>query len=110
MRTIILSLFSFFINIQFLSAQVITATPSLPKASDEVTITFNATLGNGGLANFTGDVYAHTGVLVEGTTTWQYVKGTWGNNTTQPKLTRTGTNTYTLTLTPSIKEFYATRW
>ena len=107
-RIILLSIcLLFFANAPLLLAQVITTTPTLPKACDEVVVTFDATLGNGGLANYTGDVYAHTGVLVEGTTTWQYVKGTWGNNTTQPKLTRTGTNTYTLTLTPSIKEFYA---
>lgn len=104
---LLLTLLCSFVAINISSAQVITTTPTLPKAGDEVVVTFDATLGNGGLANYTGDVYAHTGVLVEGTTTWQYVKGTWGNNTTQPKLTRTGTNTYTLTLTPSIKEFYA---
>lgn len=87
--------------------QVITCNPPLPTASDAVVITFDATQGGGGLANYTGDVYAHTGVKIQGVETWQYVIGAWGNNTTQPKLTRTGTNTYTLSISPSIRSFYS---
>lgn len=84
----------------------ITANPVLPTNTDQVVITFDAAQGGHGLINYTGDVYTHTGVKIEGSTNWQYVKGTWGNNSTQPKLTRTGTNTYTLTISPSIKQFY----
>lgn len=82
----------------------ITANPALPTDAEQVVITFDATITS--LLNYTGDVYAHTGVKVEGITTWQYVIGTWGVNTTQPKLTRTGTNTYTLTISPSIRQYY----
>jgi 1,4-alpha-glucan branching enzyme len=82
----------------------ITTSPALPTASDEVVITFDASSSN--LAGYTGDVYAHTGVKVEGNTQWQYVIGSWGNNTTQPKLTRVATNKYTLTITPSVRAFY----
>ena len=84
----------------------ITSSPALPTASNEVVITFDATQGNGNLAGYTGDIYAHTGVKTEGNSTWQYVIGTWGNNSTQPKLTRVSANIYTLTITPSIREFY----
>jgi len=87
-------------------AQVITVSPTLPTDQDAVVVTFDATQGNAALMNYTGDVYAHTGVKVEGNTSWAYVIGTWGNNSTQPKLTRTETNTYTLTITPSIRAFY----
>ena len=87
-------------------AAQITAEPSLPTASDEVVITFDATLGSGNLAGYTGDVYAHTGVIVEGSSDWQYVIGSWGNNSTQPKLTRVDDDTYTLTISPSIRDFY----
>jgi len=38
------------------------------------------------LATYTGTIYAHTGVTLNGTA-WQNVKGTWANNTTQPALT-----------------------
>lgn len=88
------------------NAQVITANPSMPTDANQVVITFDASQGGKGLINYTGDVYTHTGVYVDGIATWSYIKGTWGNNSTQPKLTRTGTNTYTLTISPSIREFY----
>ncbi len=88
-------------------SQIITTFPVLPTDAEQVTITFDASqASNQSLLNYTGDVYAHTGVKVEGITTWQYVKGTWGTNTTQPKLTRTGTNTYTLSISPSIRQYY----
>ena len=89
-----------------IEAQVIVVNPALPTDADQVTITFDASKATRkDLLNYTGDVYAHTGVKVDGLT-WQHIKGTWGINTTQPKLTRTGTNTYTLTISPSIREFY----
>ena len=84
----------------------ITSNPPLPTANDEVVITFDATQGNGNLAGYTGDVYTHTGVKIEGEPNWQFVIGTWGNNTTQPKLTRIETNLYELTITPSIRQYY----
>ncbi|MGE0076628.1 MAG: alpha-amylase family glycosyl hydrolase [Bacteroidales bacterium] len=88
-------------------SQVITVSPTLPTASNAVFVTFDATeASKTDLLNYTGDVYVHTGVKIEGNTEWQYVIGTWGNNSTQPKLTRTGTNTYTLSISPSIREFY----
>jgi len=86
------------------NAQVITVNPSLPTDADQVVVTFNA--AGTALNNYNGDVYAHTGVKVQGSSSWQYVIGTWGNNTTQPKLTRTGANTFTLTISPSIRQYY----
>lgn len=94
-------------GILFSFSQAITVDPELPTDADEVTVTFDATKASrADLVNYSGDIYAHTGVKVEGVTDWQYVIGDWGDNTTQPKLTRTGTNTYTLSITPSIREFY----
>ncbi len=89
-----------------LRAQTITSTPTLPTASDSVTIVFNAT--GTPLENYTGTVYTHTGVILEGSSSWQYVIGTWGNNSTQPGLTRISANTYQLKITPSVKAFYST--
>jgi len=101
-------LFILFIYLAFaLKAQPITVTPALPTDADAVTIIFDATKASRtDLVGYTGEVYVHTGVKVEGNTSWQYVIGSWGNNTTQPKLTRTGTNTYQLTISPSIRQFY----
>ncbi len=96
----------FFFTIFGLSAQPITVTPALPTDADSVTVTFDATKATRtDLVGYTGDVYVHTGVTANGVE-WQYVIGTWGNNPTQPKLTRTGTNTYQLVISPSIRQFY----
>lgn len=86
-----------------LKAQISTD-PGIPTANAAVTITFNA--AGTGLAGYTGDVYAHTGVTIEGVGRWQHVIETWGNNTTQPKLTNIGTGLYKLEITPSINEYY----
>ena len=86
----------------FLKAQVST-TPSIPTANDAITITFDATGTE--LANYSGTVYAHTGVTLNGSK-WQKVKGTWGNNTTQPALTRISTNSYQLIITPNVTTYY----
>jgi len=73
--------------------------PVFPTQTDELTIYFHADKGNQGLKDFTGDVYAHTGVITNLSTSssdWKHVIGTWGNNTTQPKLTYQGNNTFKL--------------
>lgn len=92
------------LSLAFSAHSQISTSPALPTASDEVVITFDASSSD--LAGYTGDVYAHTGVRIEGSTTWRYVIGNWGSNTTQPKLTRTSTNTYTLNITPTVREYY----
>lgn len=81
----------------------ITVNPTLPTDAEQVVITFNASSTS--LNNYTGDIYAHTGVSI-GSNKWQNVIGSWANNATQPKLTRTGTNTYTLTISPNIRQYY----
>ena len=58
----------------------ITTEPQFPIDSDEVLITFDAT--GTALENYTGDLYTHTGVILEGSNSWQYVIGNWGNNQT----------------------------
>lgn len=85
-------------------AQIITTQPAFPTADEAVTITFNAT--GTPLAGHTGDVYTHTGVNIQGVGNWQHVIGSWGNNQTQPQLTRIATNIYTLQITPTIRQFY----
>ncbi len=92
-----------------LMAQV-TMNPPLPTAAGQVVLTFDAT--GTPLAGHTGNLYAHTGVTIQGAANpadngrWKYVIGSWGNNITQPQFTRTGPNTYHLTLGPSIRQFY----
>ncbi len=88
-------------------AQSVSTTPAIPIATNTVTITFDATGSE--LEGYTGDIYAHTGVLTSassGNSDWKHVIGAWGNNSTQPKLTRLSTNTYELQITPNINTFY----
>jgi 1,4-alpha-glucan branching enzyme len=81
-------------------SQIVTTVPTYPTQYDSITVYFDASLpGATALLNYTGVVYAHTGVITDlGGTVWQHVIGTWGNNTTQPALTRINTNLYKLTI------------
>jgi len=81
----------------------VTTDPVFPAADDPVTIYLDAT--GTGLEGYTGDVYTHSGVTVDGNQ-WQNVIGSWGNNTNQPMLTNVGTDLYELEITPSIRDFY----
>jgi 1,4-alpha-glucan branching enzyme len=93
-----------------LTAQVITLSPALPTDLDSVTIVFDASQGNKGLMDYPGDVYAHTGVITSNSTSysdWRYVRAGWGVNIPSCKLTRLDANRYSLTIKPSVREFYA---
>lgn len=108
------SLVSFFIAGLLLvfpdsGAQIITTDPAIPVAGEPVTITYDATLGSAGLKDYTGDVYAHTGVLTDkssGGSDWRYVKTDWGENSADTKLTRVADNLYTLEITPAVRDYY----
>jgi glycosidase len=92
-----------------LGAQIITTIPALPTANQGVTIYYDATKGNQGLKDYTGDVYAHTGVITTESTSggdWKHVIAPWDQNIAKAKMTRLTTNLYSLSITPSIKDFY----
>lgn len=98
-----------FFLISFGGIAQITSNPTLPTDNKPVTITFDATQGTAGLKDFTGDVYAHTGVITDKSSSssdWKYIIAPWNVNTGKAKMTRTGTNTYTLEITPDIRTFY----
>ena len=72
----------------------------------EVTITYDATKGNGALASATA-VYAHTGLITAAsanTGDWKNVIGTWGS-TSQPALTKNADGKWELVI-PNIYTFY----
>lgn len=81
----------------------VTTVPSPPVATGPVTINFNKT--GTPLASYTGIIYAHIGLTVDGVA-WSNVKGTWGNNTTQPALTLVSGTTYKLDLTPNLYSYF----
>jgi 1,4-alpha-glucan branching enzyme len=78
--------------------QIVVTVPATPTENDSITVYFDATQdGAEELLNYTGTVYAHTGVTTN-LQVWGYVIGDWGNNTNQPALTRDSTNHYHLTI------------
>jgi len=90
-------------------AQVVTSDPVFPVASGSVVITFHADQGDMGLKDYTGDdVYAYTGVITDQSNgAWAYVlQSSWTDFVPKAKLTRVSANTYTLNITPSIREYY----
>jgi len=74
-----------------------------PESNQSATILFDKT--GTGLAAYTGTIYAHTGVTLNGTA-WSNVIGSWGNNTAQPALTLVSGNIYKLVLTPTVLSYY----
>jgi glycosidase len=84
----------------------ITTEPEFPNVNSEITITFNSSKESR-LGTFSGDLYAHTGVFIEGSTSWQHVIGTWGDNSAQPQLTNKGNGIYELVITPNITDYYS---
>lgn len=102
----LLALF-FLLTAEFSAAQI-TTNPAFPVASKSVIITYDAAQGTAGLKDYSGDVYAHTGVITDKSATssdWKYVIAGWSTNITKAKLTRVSTNTYTLDITPDIRSF-----
>ncbi len=90
-------------------AQLITTVPAFPEHNKPLTVYFDASEGSAGLAGYTGDVYAHTGVITDKSTSgsdWKYVKTNWGQNTSETKLTRISTDYYKLVITPDIRTYY----
>ena len=87
-------------------AQVITTSPVLPATGAEITLYFHSDRETGALKNFTGDLYAHTGVTIGGIGRWQHVIESWNNNETQPKLEYLDNHLYKLVITPNIHTFY----
>lgn len=90
---------------QFSVAQL-TTNPALPIDSKAVTITFDSSKDSR-LGLFSGDLYAHTGVYVAGSSDWKHVIGNWGDNTKQPKLTNKGNGIYELVISPNINTYYS---
>jgi len=84
----------------------ITTVPEFPNVNSEITITFDSSKESK-LGTFSGDLYAHTGVFIEGNTEWQHVIGDWGNNSSQPQLTNKGDGIYELVITPNITDYYS---
>lgn len=90
-----------FLPIIALAVNPVTSEPHFATENDSIVIWFDATEGDAGLADYTGDIWAHTGVITENSTTasdWRYVVAGWSENTTKAKLTRIEVNLYKLVI------------
>lgn len=72
---------------------------------EEITVTYDAKLGNGGLVGVT-PVFAHTGVITAsgGPGNWQYVQGDWGTFDSNTIMDPIGDDKHQITFIP--KDFY----
>lgn len=92
-----------------LFAQV-SSSPAFPSRFNSITIFFDATKGNQGLLDFSGDVYIHTGLITDKSNPdnppdpinnpgdWKFIKTAFGQNTSSTKMTRLESNLYSLTI------------
>lgn len=82
-----------------ISAQV-SIIPVFPNADDNITITYDATQGNGALVGV-NPVYVHLGVITNLSQTpsdWKYVQTTWAVNNAAAQMTNAGANRWTKSL------------
>jgi 1,4-alpha-glucan branching enzyme len=97
----------FFCLIQLGISQV-SVTPVFPGVDDNITVFFNAAEGNAALKGFNGDVYAHTGVITDlstSATDWKYVVSAWASADAKVKMTRVSADLYKLVY--NIRTYYA---
>ena len=69
-------------------SQIITSTPSFVTQdyNGVITIVYDATQGDQGLKGYSvDDVYAYTGVIDKGSSTWNHAAPTWGDNSAKYK-------------------------
>lgn len=81
--------------------QVVTSSPTMVVEGESVIVIFNAEEGTKGLRNYSGDIYAHIGVITSkstGDSDWKYVVSNWGQNIAKTKLERIEKNIYHLAI------------
>jgi len=84
-------------------AQILTSTPAFPTQTDQITVFYDATLGNANLSGYT-PIYAHTGVITNnsiGPNDWQHTVGNWGTADASVLMTPMGNNIHKIVITPS---------
>ncbi len=89
-------------------AQLLTWTPAFPKENDNITIAVDATKGNQGLSGFTGNVYAHVGLITSASVNsgdWKHVPFTWATTPAAGQASSAGANRWSYTIT-DIRTFF----
>ncbi len=91
-------------------SQLIRIDPVNPPVDENVTIYYDASLGNKTLKDYKGDIYLHTGVITNRSLDghdWKYVVGNWGTDDKRVLMKREGQNLYSLKM--QIRSFYNLR-
>ena len=91
-------------------SQLIRIDPVNPPVDENVTIYYDASLGNKTLKDYKGDIYLHTGVITNRSLDghdWKYVVGNWGTDDKRVLMKREGPNLYALKM--QIRSFYNLR-
>ena len=88
-------------------SEVVWTDPEFPTAEDDVIVYFDASKGNAELEGFSGDVYAHTGVITSESnqpSDWKYVVGNWGTPDDRVLMERVDVDLYSISY--NINDFY----
>ncbi len=113
MKTISVIHIAAFLLTLFLSvasySQIIVSNPVYPTVADEVDITFHVNRCNCDLEGYTGDIYAHTGLITSESADlndWKYVIADWNVNLEKARLEKLDDTTYVLHITPTVTDYY----
>ncbi len=88
-------------------AQLISIDPPDAHTDSDVTITYDARLGNGELEGYEDDVYAYTGVITTDShndSDWKHVQNDWGEVNPNTLMTPVGEDLYEISFT--VRDFY----
>jgi hypothetical protein len=83
--------------------------PAVVQANTTETVTVYVNTAGTAMAGFTGDLYAHTGVITNKSvddTDWKYVKHEWTENADDCKLKNLGGDLWSLSITGGPRAFY----
>lgn len=104
-KILFILIITFFSSVSW--AQIVSTNPTfVTQNSGQIEVTFDASLGAGGLKDYVGtDVYAHTGVITTASSQWKHAP-TWLDNAAKYKLTPLGNNKWKLVIGPTLKDYY----
>lgn len=96
-------------SIDVASMPLITTYPKIiyEDSTEDIVVLVNAK--GTAMANYTGQMYAHTGLITENSTSnsdWKYIKAEWSINTDACKLVNRGNNIWQFTIKGGIRAFY----
>ena len=90
------------------AAEIVYSDPAIvQQSSQNIVIYYNSAEGTGGLKGYTGDIYAHTGVITSESNSdsdWKHAPS-WGDNSAKYKLTKVSTDLWKLNI-GTLKSYY----